>query len=75
MPLAGAEVARAVADYRLCWEDFRPGEVFEHGSRTLSEEEVIRFAREWDPQRYHADSRAARHTPFGGLIASGNFYG
>ncbi|OFZ88763.1 MAG: hypothetical protein A2W21_11675 [Betaproteobacteria bacterium RBG_16_66_20] len=60
-----------MGNFRLCWEDFRPGGVYEHGSRTLSEEEVIRFAREWDPQRYHADPEAARHTPFGGLIASG----
>jgi acyl dehydratase len=57
--------------FRYCWEDFRPGQVFEHGSCTLSEEDIVRFAREWDPQRYHTDPRAARDTPFGGLIASG----
>lgn len=56
---------------RLFWEDFLPGQVFEHGSRTLGEDEIIRFAREWDPQRYHTDPEAARTTPFGGLIASG----
>lgn len=56
---------------RLFWEDFLPGQVIEHGSRTLSEDEIIRFAREWDPQRYHTDPEAARRTPFGGLIASG----
>lgn len=55
----------------LFWEDFRPGQVFEHGARTLTEEEIIRFAREWDPQRYHTDPEAAKATPFGGLIASG----
>jgi acyl dehydratase len=56
---------------RLFWEDFLPGQVIEHGSRTLSEDDIIRFAREWDPQRYHTDPEAARTTPFGGLIASG----
>lgn len=57
--------------FRYCWEDFAPGQVFEHGARTLSENDIVRFAREWDPQRYHTDPQAARATPFGGLIASG----
>lgn len=57
--------------FRYYWEDFVPGKVFEHGSRTLSESDIIRFASEWDPQRYHVDPEAARQTPFGGLIASG----
>jgi acyl dehydratase len=57
--------------FRLWWEDFAPGQVFEHGSRVLTEEEIVRFAREWDPQRYHTDPEAAKLTPFGGLIASG----
>ena len=57
--------------FRLCWEDFAPGQVLEHGSRVLSEDDIVRFAREWDPQRYHTDPEAAKHTPFGGLIASG----
>ncbi len=57
--------------FRYCWEDFAPGQVFEHGSRTLSEQDIVSFAREWDPQRYHTDPQAARQTPFGGLIASG----
>jgi acyl dehydratase len=53
------------------WEDFTPGRVFEHGSRTLSEEEIIAFARQWDPQRFHIDPQAAKETPYGGIIASG----
>ena len=57
--------------YRYCWEDFTPGRVFEHGARRLSEEDIVRFAREWDPQRYHTDPQLAAQTPFGGLIASG----
>jgi acyl dehydratase len=57
--------------FRYCWEDFTPGREFEHGSRTLTESEIIDFARAWDPQRYHVDPEAARATPFGGLIASG----
>ena len=53
------------------WEDFSPGRVFETAKRTLSEEDIVRFAREYDPQTYHTDADAARHSPFGGLIASG----
>jgi acyl dehydratase len=58
-------------DFRYCWEDFSVGRVFEHGARTLTEDDIVRFAREWDPQRYHVDPQAAKNTPFGGLIASG----
>jgi acyl dehydratase len=57
--------------FRYYWEDFTPGKVVEHGSRTLSQEEIVAFARDWDPQRYHVDPRAAKRTPYGGLIASG----
>ena len=53
------------------WEDFTPGRVFETATRTLSEEDIVRFAREYDPQIYHTDAEAARSSPFGGLIASG----
>jgi len=57
--------------FRYYWEEFTPGRVFEHGSRTLSQEEIIAFAREWDPQRFHTDPEAAKQTPYGGVIASG----
>jgi acyl dehydratase len=53
------------------WEDFPPGRVFETPARSLSEEDIVRFAREYDPQTFHTDAEAARATPFGGLIASG----
>jgi acyl dehydratase len=57
--------------FKYYWEDFTPGRVWEHGSRRLSEEEIIAFAREWDPQRFHTDPEVARETPYGGIIASG----
>ena len=53
------------------WEDFAPGRVFETATRTLSAEDIVRFASEYDPQAYHTDAEAARSSPFGGLIASG----
>lgn len=57
--------------FRYYWEDFTPGRVFEHGSRTLSEEQIIAFASDWDPQRFHIDREAAKQTFYGGIIASG----
>jgi len=57
--------------FRYYWEDFPAGRVFEYGWRQLSEQEIIDFARDWDPQRFHTDPVAARQTPFGGLVASG----
>jgi acyl dehydratase len=57
--------------FRYYWEDFPPGKVWQHGSRSLSEAEIIAFAREWDPQRFHIDPVAAKQTPYGGVIASG----
>ena len=53
------------------FEDFPAGWTFESTARPLSAAEIIAFAREWDPQRYHTDEGAAGASPFGGLIASG----
>jgi acyl dehydratase len=57
--------------FKHCWEDFPVGWTFSNGPRRLSSEDIVAFAREWDPQRYHVDAQAAQSTPFGGLIASG----
>jgi acyl dehydratase len=65
------QAGTADMSFRYCWEDFAPGQVFEHGARVLSEDDIVGFAREWDPQRYHTDPQKAKQTPFGGLIASG----
>ncbi len=37
------------------FEDFTPGQVIELGSRTITREEIIAFAREFDPQPFHLD--------------------
>ena len=55
----------------LYWEDFKVGETIELGSHTFTEEEIIAFANQFDPQPFHTDSEAAKHTFYGGLIASG----
>ena len=53
------------------FEDFKVGEVIESGTRTINKDEIIAFAREFDPQPFHTDEAAARETMYGGLIASG----
>ena len=53
------------------WDDFAPGWTYESPPRTLSADEIVRFAREYDPQVFHTDPEGAKATPFGGLIASG----
>ena len=55
----------------LYFEDIEPGEVYELGTRAVTESEIVAFAREWDPQPFHTDPEAAKASVFGGLIASG----
>ena len=55
----------------LYFEDLPPGEVVEYGERTVTAEEIVEFAREFDPQPFHLDEAAARASAAGGLIASG----
>ena len=53
------------------FEDIPENELFPLGSHTFSEEEIIRFGKQYDPQYFHVDPDAAKHSHFGGLIASG----
>ena len=53
------------------WEDFQIGERAELGRHTFTEEEIVEFARRYDPQPFHVDAETAKHSAFGGLIASG----
>jgi acyl dehydratase len=53
------------------WEDFQVGQVVEVGPITVSEAEIVEFAKRFDPQPFHIDPEAAKQSPFGGLIASG----
>jgi len=53
------------------FEDFRPGEVLEFGDYLVTEEEIVDFARRYDPQPFHLDHKAAEKSIYGGLIASG----
>jgi acyl dehydratase len=53
------------------FEDYTPGHIYELGSVTLSESEIVEFARQYDPQYFHLDREKAAAGPFGGIIASG----
>ncbi len=53
------------------FEDYTAGFTQEYGSLTVTEQEVIDFAVQFDPQSFHIDPAAAKDGPFGGLIASG----
>ena len=51
--------------------EIQVGQVLEAGPYLVTEEEILRFARAYDPQWFHADPERAAHGPYGGLIASG----
>jgi acyl dehydratase len=53
------------------WDDIKEGEVVELGSRTMEKDRMVAFAREFDPQPFHTDEKAAEASIWGGLIASG----
>ena len=52
-------------------EDFKPGEIYELGKYTVSRNEIIDFAKKYDPFPFHIDDEAAAETVFGGIISSG----
>jgi len=53
------------------FEEFAVGDEFVSVGRTITEESIIAFASQYDPQTMHVDVEAAGRSPYGGLIASG----
>ena len=53
------------------FEDYEEGQVLQLGPITIDQEEVIEFARRYDPQFFHTDPKRAQESIYGGLIASG----
>ena len=53
------------------WEDYEVGQKYPLGSASFTEQEIVEFARQFDPQPFHIDEAAARASMFDGLIASG----
>lgn len=52
-------------------QDLQVGHAYQLGSHPVTEQEVIDFASQWDPQYFHVDPHAAQTSGYGGLIASG----
>ncbi len=56
----------------LYFEDFKVGQVLGSArSIRVDKDEIIAFAKKYDPQFFHLDEEAARSSIFGGLVASG----
>lgn len=53
------------------FEDMKIGDVREFGSYHFTKENIVRFARKYDPQPFHLDEEAAKKSLFGALCASG----
>jgi acyl dehydratase len=52
-------------------EDFAVGQIFSTGRLRVDKEQIVAFAKEYDPQPFHIDEAAAYKSPFRGLAASG----
>jgi acyl dehydratase len=57
------------------FEDFGVGDVYELATVIVDLDEMVAFARRFDPQPFHVDEVAAKESSFGELVASGWFTG
>ena len=55
----------------MYFDDLPVGYRFETGQRSLTQDEIIEFAQQYDSQPFHTDPEAAKDSIYGGLIASG----
>ncbi|WP_298210491.1 MaoC family dehydratase [Ferrimicrobium sp.] len=55
------------------FEDYQVGAEVRFGPIMVDPEEMVAFARQWDPQPFHIDPQAASQSIYGGIIASGWF--
>jgi acyl dehydratase len=60
-----------VDDGPIYLDDLHAGQRFTTGEHQLDVPQIVAFARDFDPQPFHTDPEAARHSFFGGLVASG----
>ena len=57
---------------RVYYDDIELGTTVRVGSYRIDAEDIVSYARRWDPLPVHVDEAAARQTIFGGLTASGS---
>ncbi|USG62355.1 MaoC family dehydratase [Sneathiella marina] len=55
----------------IYFEDIGVGDKTVFGEKKVTLEEILKFARKYDPQPFHVDEKAANDSIYGGLIASG----
>ncbi len=53
------------------YKDFNVGDAETLGAHTFTREEIVKFAKRYDPQPFHLSEEAGRASHFGGLVASG----
>ncbi|MAF31098.1 MAG: enoyl-CoA hydratase [Magnetococcales bacterium] len=53
------------------FEDLKVGEIYKSGTETLSQDDIINFAKQFDPQPMHTDPEKAKDSLFGRLVGSG----
>jgi acyl dehydratase len=53
------------------FEDYATGQTYLTGKHQIEKDQIIAFAKQFDPQFYHLDEEAAKNSPFKGLAASG----
>ena len=53
------------------FEDYTVGQTFLTGRHRIDKDQIVTFAKQFDPQFYHLDEEAAKNSPFKGLAASG----
>ena len=69
--MSQAETGTSTSSPRWYWEDFTPGLSMTFGPREVGRDEIVQFARDFDPQPFHLDEAAAAKSMFGKLSASG----
>jgi acyl dehydratase len=53
------------------YEDFNIGDAVQLSAHTFTREEIVEFAKRYDPQPFHLSEEAGEASHFGGLVASG----
>jgi acyl dehydratase len=56
---------------RIAFEDFAAGAVFDYAGPRVTRDDIVAFARAFDPQPFHVDEDEAKGTFFGTLVGSG----
>lgn len=53
------------------FSDFKEGDTFEFGRWLMTRDDMLAYAKMYDPEPFHLDEQAAKALGWGGLIASG----